>query len=169
MITRNLHSRPVFAKMDFTKMLDPRLSNVERKDTTIELFTNNVDGKTEKLADCDLAQKSNPAPKELLYAALSSCTVFTMKVYYENSRVASSLFKGLNVTSIDCEVTENASPKNEHVPESLTMKITVTTKGTALNESQLASFQNVIKKCPVKQLLDPKFSVQASICNVVAE
>jgi uncharacterized OsmC-like protein len=169
---RTLHSRPVTALLSVglddaasKKSLPSNLPSEYAGSAQISLP---VGQNVPQAITCDLEQLSNPTPKELLYSALSGCTVFTLKVYFENSKKKSpTLFHDLDMESMTCRVIENKDDhnKDKHVPTSLSIVINVATKNKdmQLSKDQERALLEAAKACPVKRMLNPSIKIETQI------
>ena len=96
--------------------------------------------------------QSNPTPKELLYTALSSCTIMTMRTYYNNCKKgnASTLWSSGILNDIQVRVVED-NDANHHVPKSIDIYIKLIGTLTTEQRKRLLIIAN---QCPVKQMIN---------------
>lgn len=96
------------------------------------------------------------SPKELLWSALGSCTVMTIRTYYE-AKMAAALsdpqssalrWENSNLKSIIIKVEEHGD--HPHVPDKVTMEIRF--EGT-LSSAQKDKLLSSSKFCPVKKIM----------------
>ena len=95
--------------------------------------------------------QSNPTPKELLYSALSSCTIMTIRTYYNNCKKSSTSNLWLSgiLDDIEVRVIEN-NDENNHIPQSINLYIKLI--GT-LSIEQKGRLLTIANQCPVKQMI----------------
>lgn len=93
-----------------------------------------------------------PSPKELLYSALASCTVLTIKAFYQNSsQGAPKIWGATTLESVTCICTEVMPPDGDgHIADKVLIEITLI--GT-LSESNRESLIRASAFCPVKRML----------------
>ena len=99
------------------------------------------------------SHQSNLTPKELLYASLASCTIMTIRTYYNNCKNGttniSSLWSNGVLDEIEVQVKED-NTADKHVPTSINLYIKF--KGI-LSIDQRKRLLHIANHCPVKQMI----------------
>ena len=111
----------------------------------------------------DLKEKENgenlgPSPKELCLSALGSCTVMTIRTFYENTKQLNpfSEWASSELTNISVELNEVLNEPNKHVPDGIEMQIKLTGK---LSQNQKDRLLKAASNCPVKKMLNSDLKI----------
>ena len=107
---------------------------------------------------CNERSEALPSPKELLYSALSSCTVATIRKFYANSKRMSSSWKSTILEEIVVHVEEVMSTQEEHIPQKVVL--TIGLKGTNLSDEVKARLVQSASFCPVKRMLSKELTIE---------
>jgi putative redox protein len=102
------------------------------------------------------SDQSNLTPKELLYTSLASCTIMTIRTYYNNSKninsnstITSSLWSNGQLDEIEVQIKED-NDNNNHIPTSINLYIKFI---GSLSIEQRNRLLTVANQCPVKQMI----------------
>jgi uncharacterized OsmC-like protein len=107
---------------------------------------------------CSEMSEALPSPKELLYCALSSCTVATIRKFYANSKRMSSSWKSTTLEEIEVHVEEVMSAHEEHIPQKVLL--TIGLKGANLSDEVKARLVQSSSFCPVKRMLSKELTIE---------
>jgi len=89
-------------------------------------------------------------PKELLLSALASCTIMTIRTFYNNCLKNNTIFWSNSILNkIEVHVKEN-NDLNKHIPNSIDIKIQLI--GNLTNE-QKERLLIVTNQCPIKKMI----------------
>ena len=95
-------------------------------------------------------KQANVTPKEMLYTSVASCTIMTIRTYYNNCILSKTNFwSSSTLNKIEVQVKEN-NEMNHHIPDSIDIYIKMI--GDLSNE-QKDRLLIASKKCPVKQMI----------------
>lgn len=103
------------------------------------------------LNSCDKSEKMM-SPKELLYTALGSCTLETVRAFHSNSKQTSTSWRNSSLEKISVSVTEVLPPGEIHVPTAL--RIDIAMEGSNLTKDIRRRLLKAAEFCPVKRLLN---------------
>jgi putative redox protein len=120
-------------------------------------------GKHSMISDVKPVEKGGdlgPSPKELCYSALGSCTVMTIRTFYENTKATkSSSWASSNLVNISILLDE-VSGTHAHVPEGVDM--TIELEGD-LTEVQRNRLLRAADNCPVKKMMSGGLLMNTSL------
>lgn len=104
-----------------------------------------------------------PSPKELCLSALGSCTVMTIRTFYENTKKLNPLsdWNSTELTNISVTLDE-VSGGHSHVPQGINMVIDLTGNVTKTQQERLLKASS---NCPVKQMLNSNLIINAMLGN----
>jgi uncharacterized OsmC-like protein len=95
-------------------------------------------------------QQVNATPKELLLSALASCTIMTIRTFYNNCIKNNTIFWSNSILNkIEVHVKEN-NDLNKHIPNSI--DITIKLIGNLTNE-QKERLLIISNQCPIKKMI----------------
>lgn len=91
-----------------------------------------------------------PSPKELCYSALGSCTVMTIRNFYENTKaVRGSSWTDSELSNISV-ILDEVKGAHAHIPEGINLYIKFEGNLSQLQKERLVRAAN---NCPIKQML----------------
>jgi putative redox protein len=93
-------------------------------------------------------EDAGPDPKELLNAALATCTSMTVKVYADH--------KGMKLEKVDVRV------EGEQAPDGWLFKRRVRLEGQ-LSDQERARLLEIANKCPVHKILSGKIEIRTEL------
>ena len=101
-----------------------------------------------------------PSPKEICYAALGSCTVMTLRTFFENTKaVKGSSWENCNLTRISVDMNEIMGSA-AHVPEGVNMIVQLEGNLSSLHKDRLL---RAADNCPVKKMMSGELKINLAI------
>ena len=148
--------------MSSTTNTQPVLVRETREES---LFTNNITFGGQHTLISDLKPIENgknggPSPKELLCAALGSCTSMTIRTFFENSKaISNSTWANATLSSVSVLVTE-VKGDHPHVPIGLNIVISLTGDLSSVQQQRLL---RAASNCPVKMMLSKDLKITSAL------
>lgn len=103
-----------------------------------------------------------PSPKELLYSALGSCTVMTIRTFFDNTKgIAGSSWKDCRLSNILVTVDE-IKGLHKHVPVGLSIAIELEGNLTQIQKDRLLRVAN---NCPVKMMIGGGLEINSRLVS----
>lgn len=101
-----------------------------------------------------------PSPKEICYSSLGSCTVMTLRTFFENTKsIKGSSWANCHLTRISVTMDEIMG-SNAHVPEGVNMVVQL--EGN-LSLSHKERLLRAADNCPVKKMMSGGLKVNVAI------
>ena len=112
------------------------------------------------LKDIEDGADNGPSPKELCYSSLGSCTVMTIRTFFENSKaVTSSSWADSNLSNISVTLDE-VNGSHPHNPVGIDLFVTL--EGN-LSRVQKDTLLRAASNCPVKKMLNGNLKITTSL------
>lgn len=111
------------------------------------------------LKDIEDGADSGPSPKELCYSALGSCTVMTIRTFFENTKAVSSSWADSNLINISVTLDE-VNGTHPHNP--VGVNVLVKLEGN-LSGIQKDTLLRAASNCPVKKMLTGALQIKTSL------
>ena len=129
-------------------------------------FACNIEiGKHKSFSDLKTAENGadvGPSPKEICYSALGSCTVMTIRTFFDNTKsMKNSSWADSTLVTISVML-EEVSGAHAHVPAGINMFITL--EGT-LSKSQKERLLRAANNCPVKQMMNSNLLINSVVAQ----
>lgn len=120
-------------------------------------------GRHSLISDVKAVEKGDdlgPSPKELCYSALGSCTVMTIRTFYENTKaMKGSSWASSSLVNISVLLDEIAG-NHAHVPDGV--DITIELDGD-LTDEQKERLMRAANNCPVKKMMSGGLLMNTSL------
>ena len=115
------------------------------------------------ISDVKIIEKGadrGPSPKEICYSALGSCTVMTLRTYFENTKaIKGSSWANCHLTRISIIMNEIMG-SHAHVPEGVNMVIELEGNLSVLHKERLL---RATDNCPVKKMMSGGLKINVAI------
>lgn len=126
----------------------------EKNASTISAFACNVQiGSHHFFSDVKAVEKGGdfgPSPKELLYAAVGSCSIMTIRTFYENSKnIKNSSWDNTELINISIVLNE-IKGNHAHLPDGLDIVISLV---GCISDIQKKRLLRASENCPVKKII----------------
>ncbi len=117
---------------------------------------------TSDLKECEKGANAGPSPKELLMSALGSCTVMTIRTFFENSKaLPNSAWNESSLDRVTVLLIEEMGD-HAHVPRGLRLDITLDGR---LTEAQRQRLIRAASNCPVKKMMSGGLEIATSLTD----
>jgi putative redox protein len=101
-----------------------------------------------------------PSPKEICYSALGSCTVMTLRTFFENTKaIKGSSWANCYLTKISVTMDEIMG-SNAHVPEGVNMVVQLESN---LSLSHKKKLLRAADNCPVKKMMSGGLKINVAV------
>jgi putative redox protein len=101
-----------------------------------------------------------PSPKEICYSALGSCTVMTIRTFFENTKaIKGSSWANCHLTRISVTMDE-VMGSNSHVPEGVNMVVQLEGNLSLLHKERLL---RAADNCPVKKMMSGGLKISVAV------